>query len=125
MIDQEGVPNATCLACGRVVACIRVAPDKVLRPLAWIYPDESRPLLGVCGRHVADVPKPGDEIWTQTTEGGPHDPWLRVVDVYQVGKVYDDGTFDIEIRRTVTQRPYVTDLDIDIGLDGASAKPRN
>jgi hypothetical protein len=116
MTDQAGVPSVECLACGRVVACVRVSEGRVIRPIAWIYPDESTPLRGVCGRHIPAEPKPGDEIWRQTFVGQEADRVVRAEDVYKVARVYDDGTIDLVIERTVTTRPHVNQLDVTIGF---------
>jgi hypothetical protein len=47
--DQAGAPSAACVLCARTVPCVRLSSGAIIRPTAWVYPDETAPLVGVCG----------------------------------------------------------------------------
>jgi hypothetical protein len=46
---QEEVPEVECSGCKRRVKCVRVSDGTVYRPFAWIFTDDSKPLVGLCG----------------------------------------------------------------------------
>lgn len=46
---MSDLPEVTCTGCGRRVKCIRVSDGTVYKPIAWLYPDETKPLEGLCG----------------------------------------------------------------------------
>lgn len=48
MSDQNVTPEVECSGCGRRAECMRMSDGTVYRPFAWAYPDESKPLSGIC-----------------------------------------------------------------------------
>lgn len=46
---MSDLPEVTCASCNRTVKCIRVSDGTVYRPIAWTYPDDAKPLEGICG----------------------------------------------------------------------------
>lgn len=47
---KKAVPVVRCTACGRRAKGARMADGTTNRPLAWVFPEEKRPLAGLCGR---------------------------------------------------------------------------
>jgi len=50
MPAKKAVQVVRCTACGRRARCARMADGTTYRPLAWVFPEEKRPLAGLCGR---------------------------------------------------------------------------
>lgn len=46
---KKAVPVVRCTACGRRAKCARMADGTTYRPFAWVFPEEKRPLAGLCG----------------------------------------------------------------------------
>ena len=69
---------------------------------------------------VALPPMPVElvEGWTGETvqQGGPHDPWLRIVNRFTAYDVRPDGTCAMKIQRSVVARGVVNEIDCEISF---------